>query len=200
MRYALINPPWTFDRSIYFGCRAPHLPLEFGYARALLERDGHEVLLLDAQLHGLAVAETAARIEAFAPDRLVVTSAPSYLFWRCPPPELRVPQEVLAALAHLDTVRVVVGPHASTTPATALHKLGADVAVLGECEETLPRLAGEPSTWGSGDAIARRRNGEITIQGAPHACDLERLPALEWSRDDVMRHRHHHHRFDAEPS
>ena len=35
MRFALVNPPWTFDGSIYFGCREPHLPLEFGYARAL---------------------------------------------------------------------------------------------------------------------------------------------------------------------
>ena len=26
MRFALINPNWTFDRSIYFGCREPHLP------------------------------------------------------------------------------------------------------------------------------------------------------------------------------
>ena len=35
----------------------------------------------------------------FAPDMAVVTTAPSYLFWRCAPPELRVPQQTLAALA-----------------------------------------------------------------------------------------------------
>ena len=38
MRVALVNPPWTFEGSIYFGCREPHLPLELGYAKALLER------------------------------------------------------------------------------------------------------------------------------------------------------------------
>ncbi len=32
MRVALVNPPWRFDHSIYFGCRAPHLVLELGYA------------------------------------------------------------------------------------------------------------------------------------------------------------------------
>ena len=47
MRVALVNPPWGFDNSIYFGCRAPHLPLELGYAQALLEAAGHEVLMLD---------------------------------------------------------------------------------------------------------------------------------------------------------
>jgi hypothetical protein len=30
---------------------------------------------------------------------------------------------------------VFVGPRASTTPATTLRKLDADVAVLGECED-----------------------------------------------------------------
>ena len=34
MKLALVNPPWSFEGSIYFGCREPHLPLELGYARA----------------------------------------------------------------------------------------------------------------------------------------------------------------------
>ena len=40
MKFALINPNWTFEGSIYFGCREPHLPLEYGYAKALLEAPG----------------------------------------------------------------------------------------------------------------------------------------------------------------
>jgi len=116
MKFALVNPAWTFEGSIYFGCREPHLPLEFGYAKALLERDAHDVLLIDAQLHSLPLVDVAARLRAFAPDRLVVTTAPSYLFWRCAPPELRVPQELLEACSQVSGVRVIVGPHASTTP------------------------------------------------------------------------------------
>ena len=42
MRVALVNPNWSFDGSIYFGCREPHLPLEYGYAKALLTRAGHK--------------------------------------------------------------------------------------------------------------------------------------------------------------
>ena len=38
MKFALVNPHWSFEGSIYFGCREPHLPLEYGYAKALLER------------------------------------------------------------------------------------------------------------------------------------------------------------------
>src|SRR5690349_8202100 len=147
MKFCMINPPWTFDGSIYFGCREPHLPLEFGYSKALLEADGHEVRFVDAQLHDLPLATVRARVLDFAPDVLVFTTAPSYLFWRCPPPELRVPQELMRALAGIPGLRVVVGPHASTTPATALRKLSADVAVLGECEEVLPRLARPRAEW-----------------------------------------------------
>ena len=56
MRMALLNPRWSFEGSIYFGCRDPHLPLEHGYAKALLER-GHQVLLLDAHLLDLGLDE-----------------------------------------------------------------------------------------------------------------------------------------------
>jgi anaerobic magnesium-protoporphyrin IX monomethyl ester cyclase len=199
VKFALVNPPWSFEGSIYFGCREPHLPLEYGYARALLERDACEVLLIDAHLHRLSLADVAAQLEAFAPDRLVVTTAPSYLFWRCPPPELRVPQELLAACARVPGLRVVVGPHASTTPATTLRKLDADVAVLGECEDLLPALAAPAETWASLPSIAHADRGEIRVQGQPHSCDMTALPALQWQPGDLERHDHHHHRFDAAP-
>src|SRR5919107_3168191 len=199
MRYALVNPPWTFEGSIYFGCREPHLPLEYGYARALLEREKHDVLVVDAQLHDQSNEGVARELAAFAPDRVVITTAPSYLFWRCAPPELRVPQETLRALAGVPGLRIVVGPHASTTPAATLNKLGADAAVLGECEDMLPRLAADREEWAGIDSIAWRQGTEVRVQGKPHQSDLSALPALRWSDADVARHRHHHHRFDAAP-
>lgn len=200
MKIALVNPPWSFDGSIYFGCREPHLPLEYGYARALLHAAGHDVLIVDGQLRGISHDEIAKEVSAFQPDRIVITTAPSYLFWRCAPPELRVPQETLRALAGVPGLRIVVGPHASSTPKAALHKLHADVVVLGECEDILPLLASDPTEWGSVPSIAMLDAGEVRIQGAPHQTDMAALPALRWSAADVGRHRHHHHRFDAKPS
>src|SRR5690242_11702592 len=88
MRVALVNPQWSFDHSIYFGCRAPHLPLEFGSAKALLEAAGHEAEIIDGQLFGLPLTAIAQAVKDFRPDMTVVTTAPSYLFWRCAPPEL----------------------------------------------------------------------------------------------------------------
>ncbi len=209
MRYALVNPGWSFDGSIYFGCREPHLPLEYGYARALLDREGHEALIVDGQLDGLAREDIRARVEAFDPDAIVITTAPSYLFWRCAPPELRVPQQVLGDLENVEALRIVVGPHASTTPGATLRKLGCDVAVMGECEEILPRLAAPRADWPGIPSIAYwdggRRNdvrphGEIRIQGGTHACNMQELPPLTWPAGGIARHAHHHHRFEAPPS
>ena len=36
MRYALVNPRWTFEGSTYFGCQEPHFPLELLYAQQTL--------------------------------------------------------------------------------------------------------------------------------------------------------------------
>lgn len=201
MKVALVNPAWSFDGSVYFGCREPHLPLEYGYARALLGARGHEARIFDGQLGGLTPDELTQRVREFSPDMVVVTSAPSYLFWRCAPPELRIPIRTARALRDLASLLVVVGPHASTTPISTLHKVGADVAVLGECEDILPKLA-DAGLGGCAelDSIAYvETSGEVVVRGKPHATDMASLPALDWEPELVTRHRHHHHRFDREP-
>jgi anaerobic magnesium-protoporphyrin IX monomethyl ester cyclase len=199
MKVALVNLPWSFEGSIYFGCREPHLPLELGYSKALLEADGHEVLMLDGQLCGLSISQLATAVASFAPEMTVLTTAPTYLFWRCAQPELRLPREFLAALGDHGGRTIAVGPHGSATPGAALRKLGVDIVVRGECEEIVARLA----NGGALDEITAiafpGRSGEVHITGAPHAGSFTRLPALRWPADWVIRHRHHHHRFDAKP-
>src|SRR5437763_2704984 len=140
-RVALINPDWRYDGSIYFGCRSPHLPLELGISQQLLEQAGHQTLLLDAHMFSLPHSDILAELRIFRPDIVVVTTAPTYLFWRCAPPELRVPQQLTFALRDAAPMLVAVGPHGSTTPRTALSKLQVDYVVMGECELTLLRLA-----------------------------------------------------------
>src|SRR6266540_6615574 len=138
MKFALINPNWNFEGSTYFGCRDPHVPLELLFADDKVKESGNEGLVVDAQTDGLTIEETKRRVARFDPDFLVIPSAPSYLFWRCPPPELRVPREWFDGLASSVSgkgvskehrvrraVKVLVGPHGSATPAAALRKSGA---------------------------------------------------------------------------
>lgn len=196
MKYALINPGWSFEGSIYFGCRDPHLPLELGYAKQMLEEAGHEVLLLDAVLEHLPARELCARVAAFGPDMTVIPTAPSYLFWRCPPPELRVPQQLVQALGAAAGIRIVVGPHASTTPRTTLHKIGGDIAVLGECEQVLVQLGSRWPRLQEVSGIAYWRDEQWVVQGGPQMANLASLPALRWPQHFLSAHGHHHHRFD----
>src|SRR4051812_4218219 len=195
MRVALVNPHWTYDGSIYFGCREPHLPLELGYSKALLEADGHESLMLDGQLQGLDNAALAGRVADFAPDMTVVTTAPTYLFWRCAPPELRVPAEFLAALGGAGGRTVAVGPHGSATPAPTLTKLGVDIVVRGECEEVVAALAANED-WTDIASTARLSGSDTVCNGPGHVSGFVDHPALRWPAGWVRRHAHHHHRFD----
>jgi B12-binding domain/radical SAM domain protein of rhizo-twelve system len=196
MRVALVNPRWDFANSIYFGCREPHLPLELGYSQAMLQRAGHTAAMIDAHLFDLGLDDLAREVAAFGPDMTVITTAPTYLFWRCAPPELRVPIAAFAALRQVGGTMVAVGPHGSATPRAALAKLGADVVVMGECEETVTRLAGGECRGLAG--IAVRDGQRVRIQGGPQAARFVDARALGWPAEWLERHPHHHHRFDRE--
>ncbi|MDF2695478.1 MAG: radical protein, partial [Labilithrix sp.] len=200
MKIALVNPPWSFDGSIYFGCREPHLPLEYGYARTLLVEQGHDVILVDAQLMGVDDSGIREELARFRPDMTVVTTAPSYLFWRCAPPELRVPMSTANAIREVAGTLVVVGPHASTTPRATLKKLGADLAIVGECEDVLVALAAAPDQRESVVSVLwLDGRDELCGVGTKNATKVSALPALHWPRELLAKHAHHHHRFDRAP-
>ena len=199
MKVALVNPPWDYRSSIYFGCRAAHLPLELGYSAALLEAAGHEVLMLDGQIQQLDCAAIAARVRDFAPAMTVITTAPTYLFWRCAPPELRVPRQMLAAMGESAGMTVAVGPHGSSTPAPVLRKLGVDIVVRGECEEVVATLANAPARRDIQGIAYFDDTATLRVVGEPAATRFTDAPPLHWPSEWVLRHDHHHHRFDTRP-
>ena len=195
MRVALINPPWSFHGSIYFGCREPHLPLELGYAAALLRSSGHETLLLDCHLCDRPMEQACQDIAQFGAEMTVVTTAPSYLFWRCAPPELRVPAQFLKTLGKRGGRTVAVGPHGSATPEAALRKLGTDAVVRGECEYVIAALA-DTNDWSGIGSVALRVDEAVIVTAGPAVSPFTHLPPLQWPNDWIKRHHHHHHRFD----
>ena len=197
MRIVLVNPRWRFDGSIYFGCRAPHLPLELRITEQLLGEAGHRTLLLDAHMFDLSLSDIADEARAFRPDMAVITTAPTYLFWRCAQPELQVPREIADVLRDLVPVLLAVGPHGSTTPRTVLRKLPVNIVVMGECEHTVTRLAnGERDLPGT----CYRSSGAIRVNGRPQAAPFVNQPVLAWPEEMIRRHNHHHHRFEMPPT
>ena len=168
------------------------MPLELLFAFDQIEQAGHEPLLVDAQIEKLSTEETKRRVDAFAPDFLVIPTAPSYLFWRCPPPELRVPKEWFAAL-DTKAVKVAIGPHPSATPAATLRKLNCDVAMRGEPDEVLPWLATKP--WGQVPGACWREDGKTYISPDLGVVDMKNLGALDFRNYPLRLREHRHHVF-----
>ncbi|MBV8207212.1 MAG: TIGR04295 family B12-binding domain-containing radical SAM protein [Acidobacteria bacterium] len=195
MRFALINPNWDFTGSTYFGCQEPHYPLELLFAFDQIAAAGHEPMLVDAQVERIGTAEVRQRLAGFRPDFVVIPTAPSYLFWRCPQPELRVPREWFAA-AGGNTVKVAIGPHPSATPAATLRKAACDVALRGEPDFTLAELASRP--WGEVAGCCWLEDGRVHVSPDLAVADMKRLGPLDFCNYPVEQHRHRHHVFSGE--
>ena len=194
MKFALVNPDWNFEGSTYFGCQEHHYPLELLFAAAKIREAGHEPLVVDAQLEGASIPAVRDRVTAFDPDFLVVPTAPSYLFWRCPQPELRIPQQWFAELGGR-AVKVAIGPHPSATPAATLRKLHCDVALRGEPDETIAQLASKP--WAEIDGCCWNDNGELRQSPGLAVTDMQKLRALTFENYEVEKHSHRHHVFSG---
>jgi anaerobic magnesium-protoporphyrin IX monomethyl ester cyclase len=196
MRYALVNPRWTFAGSTYFGCQEPHYPLELLFAYDQLVKAGHEPLLIDAQVENLTAAQVKRQVAGFRPDFLVIPTAPSYLFWRCPQPELRVPHDWFRELNGDGALKVAIGPHPSATPAAAMRKTGADVALRGEPDHTLALLASQ--TWEKIPGCCWRDGGQFRVSPDLGVADMRQLGTLDFSNYPVEKHAHRHHVFSGE--
>jgi anaerobic magnesium-protoporphyrin IX monomethyl ester cyclase len=195
MKFAFVNPDWNFAGSTYFGCQEPHYPLELLFSYDKVREHGHEALLIDAQLESLPVHEVQHTIDGFHPDFLVIPTAPSYLFWRCPPPELRVPRKWFSELKTA-AVKVAIGPHPSATPGATLRKLGCDVAMRGEPDETLVQLA--EKAWAEIDGCCWNDEAGEHITASLGVTDMKQLKALRFDNYNVERHEHRHHVFSGE--
>jgi anaerobic magnesium-protoporphyrin IX monomethyl ester cyclase len=195
MKFALVNPNWNFEGSTYFGCRDPHVPLELLFAHDRVKESGNEALVVDAQTDDLTIEDTKRRVESFDPDFLVIPSAPSYLFWRCPPPEVRVPKQWFEGIGGR-AKKVLIGPHASATPVAAMRKTGADVAIKGESDQSIPDLA--TKAWKSIDGVCWRDEQGEHVSASLATVDMKTLRALDFENYNVEAHWHRHHVFSGE--
>jgi B12-binding domain/radical SAM domain protein of rhizo-twelve system len=197
MKFALVNPAWSFEGSTYFGCHDAHYPLELLFAFDKVREAGHEPLLVDAQNDSLTIEEAKRQVDAFAPDFLVIPTAPSYLFWRCPPPELRVPRQWFQGLGG-KAVKVAIGPHSSATPAAALRKLGCDVVFRGEPDSAIPQLASK--SWEEIPGCCWQNDADNGVHLSPSlgVTDMRSLGPLDFANYNVEAHRHRHHVFEGD--
>jgi B12-binding domain/radical SAM domain protein of rhizo-twelve system len=134
-------------------------------------------------------------MNSFAPDFLVIPTAPSYLFWRCPPPELRVPREWFKGL-DTGATKVAIGPHSSATPAATMRKTGCDVALRGEPDLAIAELASRP--WAEITGCCWNEGASQHMSAELGVVDMRLLGPLAFSDYHVEAHKHRHHVFTGE--
>ncbi len=178
MRILLINPPFLpkFSRS----SRSPavtksgtiYYPLWLAHAAGLLEKRGHEVMLLDFPAEGKELEDYRQRITAFAPEIVVCdTSTPSI--------ESDVKAlETVKSWFPVASLGVLVGTHPSALPEEALALgPGVDLVARGEYDWTLAELAEKPDRLEDVTGLSFRREGRIIHTPArPFSEDLDELP------------------------
>lgn len=160
MKILLINPPFKGEHGRFSReQRSPaitkggtfYYPMWLAYATGLLDREGFDVLLLDAPASGMLYAEAAERAERFAPDMIVVdTSTPS----------IQNDLEIGDKLKELTSAfTVLVGTHPSALPEKSLvSSKNIDGVARKEYEYTLLDLARLIEKEGNSPAQGSLRN------------------------------------------
>ncbi len=189
-----MNPAWDFNESIYFGCKEAHYPLELLYSFEKLREAGHEPVLIDAHLNKLSIAETKHRLDRFKPDYLVIPTAPSYLFWRCPPLDLRVPRNWFGQVDQM-AIKVAIGPHGTATPGPTMRTLGCHVVIRGEPDEVLAQLPSRP--WAEIDGCCWLDKDGEHISSSVGMTNMRQVSALTFDNYEIEAHTHAHHVFSG---
>lgn len=148
-------------------------PLGILYLAAMLERRGDYVAVIDAAAEGLSVPETVARLRAFRPDLIGITSTTVGFEGA-----KLLATSTKAALPQIPIV--LGGPHCSLLPKEAMATEAFDFGVVGEGDETIGELAEvvegqRPAQTVLG--LVWRKEGELVFNAPrPNVQDLEKLP------------------------
>jgi len=90
-------------------------------------------------------------------------------------------------------VKVAIGPHPSATPAASLRKLGCDIALRGEPDQTIPLLA--DTAWDQITGCCYTTDQGCHISSSFGVTDMSALGALAFHNYPVEAHHHRHHVF-----
>jgi radical SAM superfamily enzyme YgiQ (UPF0313 family) len=178
-RVALINLPFQGGvASVAQTSLGP--PMGLAYLAAVLERAGHDLLLLDANVLGLPFSEVTRRLAAFRPHVVGTTAAT---------PSIGLAARFSAAVREAVPGRpavVVGGPHGTVLPEQTLAAFpDVDVVVIGEGEGIADRLVRALAEGGSLEEVpsvafrpAGERPARIRVTGpARPESDLDSLPS-----------------------
>ena len=180
MKTLFLNPP--FHPNFSRGQRSPQVtksgtlyyPIWLSYAAAAVEKDGHEIKLVDAVADEQSVRDVVDIARDFNPDLVIVdTSTPSI------ENDALVARELKSATS--DTVVGLVGPHVSAAPAETLNDYEwVDFVTYREFDQTLCDVAAAMDSgadWSSANGLVVRKEGRPHVNPEqPLIQDLDEVP------------------------
>lgn len=141
MRILLLNPPFKpfFSRTsrspAVSKARTLYYPFWLCYCAGVLEKEGHDVMVIDAVAKDMSVAQVCSGLKDIRPDIAVIdTSTPSIFN------DIEVLEAIKQTLP--DTFAVLVGTHVSAIPEwTLMQSEMIDAVAIGEYDYTIRDLA-----------------------------------------------------------
>lgn len=130
----LINPAYDYPvtkRKEAFRWNRAWPPLDIANSAALLEKNGFEVSIIDANADRLTPRDVAQRAKQF--DKIFITSG-SLDRWQCPHLDIRTFLETVKAIKDRDSEIYVMGPHGTFRPKEILSMTKVNGIIVGEPE------------------------------------------------------------------
>jgi radical SAM superfamily enzyme YgiQ (UPF0313 family) len=173
MKILLINPP------IREWAKPNCFPLGLGYIAAVLEQEGHEIEVMDINALRWAPAEVEERIRKNHFDAVgigAIVTVYKYVKWLIS----------IIKRYHRDKKIIVGGSVAASVPQTLLERTQADIAVVGEGEETARELFWALGNTGKLQGVSgiwfKDDEGRIHVTPPRHTIQrLDTLPFPNWN-------------------
>ena len=187
MQITLVKPCWKYPiagADHTYNRRWP--PLDLLNCAAILESDGHEVRLIDAQAENLPPGRVADRVGRT--DLVMVTSS-ALDRWQCPTLELAPLVEVTEQLRSRAGQLFLSGFHGTVHPEAMLKMTGVDAVIRGEPERTLQEVAaGRP--WEETPGLTFLRGGRLVSTDDRPPLDMTTLPVPAFHLVDLKRYQY----------
>jgi radical SAM superfamily enzyme YgiQ (UPF0313 family) len=188
MKICFVNAP--YKEEVYGNVKDVSLlepPLGICYLAAMLEKEGYDVNIIDAEAERLTIDALVKKVEELKPSVIGLT---------CTTPMVASVKRTADALkSRLPESKIIVGgPHVTAVPEDLLKEKYIDIAVIGEAEHTiveLLKIIKENASLKNCKGIAYKEDGEIVkTELRPLICDIDALPlpARHLLKIDKYRH------------
>jgi len=161
-------------------------PLDLAYCAAMLEHNGVQADILDANAEQTGPEDVALRARGY--DKVFLTST-SLDRWQCPHLDLNPFFKTVAAVRAVAPEVYVMGSHGTVKPAEMLEETKADAIVRGEPEYTVEEIcSGKPLAQVRG--ITWRNNGEVVHNPEQLPVKMDALPLPSFEKLPMQHYRY----------